>query len=132
MGFLALVGLYIFFFTDNEVFWGGFISMLFFYGLVFFIGSYIAAQKGDDKSTEEEVMLAGRNIPLWIAIFTMSATWVGGGRLCKALALVQGCWPEHSRCENAGWIGGVSGPCQKRKERRQQSALHLNSLSGTT
>lgn len=79
MGFLALVGLYIYFFTENEVFWGGFISMLFFYGLVFFIGSYIAAQKGEDKSTEEEVMLAGRSIPLWIAIFTMSATWVGGG-----------------------------------------------------
>jgi high affinity choline transporter 7 len=78
IGFLGIVGLYIFFFTDNEVFWGGFLSMLFFYGLVFFMGSYIAAQKGD-TSTEEDVMLAGRSIPLWIAIFTMSATWVGGG-----------------------------------------------------
>jgi len=75
---LALVGGFIYFFTDNDVFWGGFISMLFFYGLVFFLGSYIAAQKGG-KGTEEEVMLAGRSIPLWIAIFTMSATWVGGG-----------------------------------------------------
>ena len=52
--------------------------MLFFYGLVFFMGSYIAAEKAN-KNTEEEVMLAGRSIPLWIAIFTMSATWVGGG-----------------------------------------------------
>lgn len=78
MSFLTLVGLYLYFFTENEVFWGGFISMLFFYGLVFFMGSYIASQKGDNNS-EEEVMLAGRSIPLWIAIFTMSATWVGGG-----------------------------------------------------
>lgn len=78
IGFLSLVGLYIYLFTDKEVFWGGFVSMLFFYGLVFFMGSYIAAQKGDNSS-EEEVMLAGRSIPLWIAIFTMSATWVGGG-----------------------------------------------------
>ncbi|BDS13479.1 sodium:solute symporter family protein [Aureispira anguillae] len=78
MSFLAAVGGYLYFFTNNEVFWGGFISMLFFYGVVFFMGSYIAAQKGDNSS-EEEVMLAGRSIPLWIAIFTMSATWVGGG-----------------------------------------------------
>lgn len=78
MTFLGLVGICIYVFTDNDVFWGGFISMLFFYGLVFFMGSYIAAQKGD-SSTEEDVMLAGRSIPLWIAIFTMSATWVGGG-----------------------------------------------------
>lgn len=75
---LALVGGYIYLFTDHNVFWGGFVSMLFFYGLVFFMGSYIAAKKGS-KQTEEEVMLAGRSIPLWIAIFTMSATWVGGG-----------------------------------------------------
>lgn len=76
--FLILVGLFLYFFTDRQVFWGGFISMLFFYGLVFFIGSYVAGQKGK-KNTEEDVMLAGRSIPLWIAIITMSATWVGGG-----------------------------------------------------
>jgi solute carrier family 5 (high affinity choline transporter), member 7 len=78
VSFLSCVGGYLYFFTEREVFWGGFISMLFFYALVFFLGSYIAAQKGDESS-EEEVMLAGRSIPLWIAIFTMSATWVGGG-----------------------------------------------------
>lgn len=78
MGLLALAGLYIYIFTDNNVFWGGFISMLFFYGLVFFMGSYIAERK-NEKNTEEEVMLAGRALPLWIAIFTMSATWIGGG-----------------------------------------------------
>lgn len=78
MSLLAIVGGYLYLFTNTTVFWGGFISMLFFYGLVFFMGSYIAAQKGDN-STDEEVLLAGRSIPLWIAIFTMSATWVGGG-----------------------------------------------------
>jgi len=78
IGFLVAVGLFLFFFTEKEVFWGGFIAMLFFYGVVFFIGSYIAAQRGEHDS-EEEVMLAGRSIPLWIAIFTMSATWIGGG-----------------------------------------------------
>lgn len=75
---MLLIGGYLYFFTDNEVFWGGFAAMLVFYSLIFFLGSYIAARKGNQDS-DEEVLLAGRSIPLWIAIFTMSATWVGGG-----------------------------------------------------
>ncbi len=78
IGFMLLVGCYLYLFTDKEVFWGGFLSMLIFYSLIFFLGSYIAARKGKQDS-DEEVLLAGRSIPLWIAIFTMSATWVGGG-----------------------------------------------------
>jgi high affinity choline transporter 7 len=75
---MLVVAGYLYFFTEHEVFWGGFAAMLFFYGVVFFLGSYIAARKGK-QDNEEEVLLAGRSIPLWIAIFTMSATWVGGG-----------------------------------------------------
>ena len=30
-------------------------------------------------SFQEEVMLAGRNIGMFVGIFTMTATWVGGG-----------------------------------------------------
>ena len=75
---LSTVGAYLYLFTDRQIFWPGFISMLFFYGLIFFIGSYIAAQKSNDQN-ETSVLLAGRSIPLWIAVFTMSATWVGGG-----------------------------------------------------
>lgn len=78
MSFLVAVGLYLYCFTDNEIFWGGFFSMLFFYGLIFFMGSYIANKKRSSDN-DTEVLLAGRSIPLWIAIFTMSATWVGGG-----------------------------------------------------
>ncbi len=78
LGFMLLVGAYLLFFTDKEVFWGGFIAMLVFYGLVFFMGSSIAARKGN-QDNDESVLLAGRSIPLWIAMFTMSATWVGGG-----------------------------------------------------
>ena len=75
---MLVVAAYLYFFTENEVFWGGFAAMLLFYGLVFFLGSYIAARKGK-QDNDEDVLLAGRSIPLWIAIFTMSATWVGGG-----------------------------------------------------
>lgn len=77
MGLLVLVGLILYFFTDSDVFWPGYGAMMFFYGAIFFMGTYAASIKKDTNPTE--VMLAGRSIPLWIAIFTMSATWVGGG-----------------------------------------------------
>lgn len=64
--------------SDVPIFWGGFIAMLVFYALVFVMGSYVAQRRAGQES-EEEVMLAGRSLPLWVAIFTMSATWVGGG-----------------------------------------------------
>ena len=68
-------GLYLHLFTDAKVFWSGYIAMMLFYALVFFFGTYIAEKKRGDK----DLMLAGRGLPLGIAIFTMSATWVGGG-----------------------------------------------------
>ncbi len=77
LGFLAIVGFYLFWFTDSNVSWWGFVSMMFFYGLIFFFGAFAATlQKSHDTT---DVMLAGRSIPLVIAVFTMSATWVGGG-----------------------------------------------------
>ena len=32
-----------------------------------------------DAMVQEETMLAGRNIGMFVGIFTMTATWVGGG-----------------------------------------------------
>lgn len=79
IGLLLLVGAYRYLNpTDVPVFWGGFIAMLVFYALVFFMGSYVARRRAGNDN-EEEVLLAGRSLPLWVAIFTMSATWVGGG-----------------------------------------------------
>jgi len=74
---LGIAGLYLYYFTESNVFWPGYISMIFFYGVIFFMGTYAGNLK--KESSVSEVMLAGRNIPLWIAVFTMSATWVGGG-----------------------------------------------------
>ena len=37
-----------------------------------------ARERGQDGSDQEEVMLAGRNIGLFVGILTMGATWVGG------------------------------------------------------
>lgn len=74
---LMTIGAYFYFFTELDIFWPGFFSMIVFYGVIFYIGTYAALFKKSD--TTNEVLLAGRNIPLWIAVFTMSATWLGGG-----------------------------------------------------
>ncbi|RWS14213.1 high-affinity choline transporter 1-like protein [Dinothrombium tinctorium] len=62
----------------------GVISVIIFYILILVVG--IWAGKKKKSSTEEggeleteEVMLAGRNIGVFVGIFTMTATWVGGG-----------------------------------------------------
>ena len=74
---LTLTGLALYFFTDADVFWPGFASMMAFYAIIFYVGTYAANKRNGDSATE--VMLAGRSIPLVVAIFTMSATWIGGG-----------------------------------------------------
>ncbi|WKN31945.1 sodium:solute symporter family protein [Porifericola rhodea] len=61
----------------HPVYWPGFASMMCFYAVIFYIGTYAASMKGEEN--ENSIMLAGRSIPLGVAVFTMSATWVGGG-----------------------------------------------------
>jgi len=74
---LSFTGLGLHFFTDADVFWPGFASMMVFYGIIFYVGAFAANKRNGDSATE--VMLAGRSIPLLIGVFTMSATWIGGG-----------------------------------------------------
>lgn len=73
---LFLIGI-IMHWMGRPVYWPGFIAMMFFYAVIFYIGAYAAGMKTEENETS--VMLAGRSIPLGIAVFTMSATWVGGG-----------------------------------------------------
>lgn len=67
-------------FTD--VFWPGVVSIAVMYLAVFLVGVVAsrrapAPSSGDDAV--EELLLAGRSLPLWVALLTMTATWVGGG-----------------------------------------------------
>ena len=64
---------------NTDFFWPGILALIFFYALFYFLGR-VAARKRSLDSTDE-VMLAGRSLPLWLAIFTMSTTWIGGGYL---------------------------------------------------
>ena len=57
----------------GEVRWPAFLTMVFFYILIFVIAVVVGRQKTGDH------ILAHKSLPLWMAVFTMSATWVGGG-----------------------------------------------------
>jgi high affinity choline transporter 7 len=61
------------------MFIGGVISIILFYVLILGVGMWAGRKKESGNDSEEEVMLAGRNIGMFVGIFTMTATWVGGG-----------------------------------------------------
>ncbi len=61
---------------NGDLFWGGYLAACFFYAVMFCLG-LIAARRGEDQVGE--LLLAGRSLPLGVALLTMTATWVGGG-----------------------------------------------------
>ncbi len=63
-------------FLNKAIHWGGLFSMLVFYALIYYVGVFFAAKK---SSSLQDMMVANRGLPLGVAIFTMAATWVGGG-----------------------------------------------------
>jgi high affinity choline transporter 7 len=50
----------------------GIISIVLFYILILAVGIWAARKKKDGIDSEEEVMLAGRSIGLFVGIFTMT------------------------------------------------------------
>ena len=79
LALLAAAAGYLFFLTDRAVNWPAFGSMAAFYALVYWIGARAAARRRAEDNDADGLMLAGRNLPVLVAVFTMSATWVGGG-----------------------------------------------------
>ncbi|XP_066934493.1 high-affinity choline transporter 1-like [Clytia hemisphaerica] len=66
--------------------WWGLAGIILFYVVILVIGLLAARYRnkrkqaaGSEGRGEEEVMLAGRSIGLFVGGFTMTATWVGGG-----------------------------------------------------
>jgi len=74
---LILIVLAIAWFGEQTINWPGLFIVLFFYLIIFGIGIW-SGQKGDNED-ENSFLLAGRKMPLWIAMITMAATWIGGG-----------------------------------------------------
>ena len=59
------------------VHWGALAALVAFYGVMVVVGR--AAARRHSEGTADDLMLARRSMPLWLGVFTMSATWVGGG-----------------------------------------------------
>ncbi|MCB0641794.1 MAG: sodium:solute symporter family protein [Phaeodactylibacter sp.] len=74
---MTLAGLILDKVFQQPIQWPGFLAMLLFYGLIFYLGTYAARLKKTDDATS--ILLADRSIPIGLAVFTMSATWLGGG-----------------------------------------------------
>ena len=94
---MLLIGIWLYA-TGHQLHWPGFIAIMIFYLLIFYLGCF-ASRKYSGGSIED-LMLAGRKLPLGLAVFTMSATWVGGGYIngsaeyaySNGLAWVQAPW----------------------------------------
>ena len=56
----------------------GLITIIAFYGLFFAVGAYAGRRTIGDGSARE-MLVAGRRLPLWLAVATLISTWVGGG-----------------------------------------------------
>ncbi|MEO0790162.1 MAG: sodium:solute symporter family protein [Bacteroidota bacterium] len=76
---LGLTALALFIWQPDQVDWPAFGAMSVFYALIYVVGVRAADKRKESDQEAEGLMLAGRNLPLVLAIFTMSATWVGGG-----------------------------------------------------
>ena len=70
---LILLGFVIERYTHSSIYWPGYLAMIFFYAIIFWLGVHVSSRHASDP------LLANHSLPLGVAIFTMSATWVGGG-----------------------------------------------------
>ena len=64
----------------GTLYWSGYLSMAFFYSVMFYLGIAAGDSSQDVGGRRiEHLLLAGRSLPLGVALLTMTATWVGGG-----------------------------------------------------
>ncbi len=63
----------------QDVFWPGIAAMAVLYIAVFLVGVIASRRAPEGADSLQELMLAGRGLPLWVGLLTMTATWVGGG-----------------------------------------------------
>ena len=54
----------------------GVISIILFYLLILIVGIWAGKKKAAGNDSEEEVMLAGRSIGLFVGIFTMTGKYI--------------------------------------------------------
>lgn len=65
--------------SSNGIRWAGVAAVAGMY-LIFLVIGWLAARRAK-RGGSAELLLAGRSLPLWLAVMTMTATWVDGGYL---------------------------------------------------
>lgn len=65
----------------------GVISIILFYVLILAVGIWAARKKPPGENSEEEVMLAGRSIGLFVGIFTMTGNSTVNPHSCQMPAI---------------------------------------------
>ncbi len=63
-------------YSHKSIYWPGLLMMLFLYCTFYYVGAKAVVKH---KGKTDDMLVAGRSMPLWISMFTMTATWVGGG-----------------------------------------------------
>jgi high affinity choline transporter 7 len=66
-------------YVKGGLYWGGYTAVSFFYSIMFYLGLSVARGHVHPNHRLAEMLMAGRSLPLGMAIMTMTATWVGGG-----------------------------------------------------
>lgn len=131
---------------SSNVQWGAVLVMAVFYALIFAVGIYAARRKS--HGTAEDMLLAGRALPIWVGVLTMSATWVGGGYIngsaeaaySNGLVWVQAPWGYSLSMVVGGLFFApimrrhgfttMLDPLHQRFGRRMAALLYLPALTG--
>ncbi|MBM4067963.1 MAG: sodium:solute symporter [Planctomycetes bacterium] len=87
----------------GEVYWGGVAAVAILFALFLVVG-WLASRKVRQGSASD-MLVAGRNMPLWIATLTMTATWVDGDYL---LGTVEGTRSSLASGIQGGLCFGIS------------------------
>lgn len=87
----------------GQVYWGGVAAVAAMFALFLVVG-WLASRKVHEGSASD-MLVAGRNMPLWIATLTMTATWVDGDYL---LGTVEGTRSSLASGIQGGLCFGIS------------------------
>ncbi len=118
------------YFQEAPIRWAGLFIVMVFYCIIFLIGIWSSKKSTSSNQSDEDFLIAGRKLPLWIALLTMAATWIGGGYIngtAEAAATSGLVWVQ------APWGYGLSliigGLFFARKMRRYQFKTMLDPLA---
>jgi len=64
---------------EGDIWVGGLSAIIVFYLVILVVGAWAGWTRRGKEITQEQVMLAGRDLGLFVGVLTMGATWVGGG-----------------------------------------------------